>query len=172
MKTYKQFINETPIVYDSGRFDLSHKPIQIKLGDDSKKISTMENGLQVRKTKFPDNYVHIEAADPKKKSTHLRLSGTLDKKKNRLSVSSLFGYHGAKVKAHELYHHIVMNHHDMVSDNTQLPGGVHTWKNLQKYPDIHMKILHHDGREEELPKDFQKNYSLGDHKLIARKRKV
>lgn len=65
-------------------------------------------------------------------------------------VGNLEGYHGATMKAHDFYHHIVQHHYDLVSDNVQSWGSRKTWERLANRPGIALSVrrpvLDHQGK--------------------------
>lgn len=178
MKTYKQFIFETPEIdfnYDkkhalkpSSKFQTtSHNSI------DKEHISTTKSGHKIYRVKKPGStFRHYEAV--KDGVVHQSVMGYDNSHdESKLLVGVLSGNPSTTIKAHEFYHHLITHHNiSLESSQKQSRGGAKVWKNLSEMPGIKMirnKNIHDINKDATYTrkvkihkgKDWFKNYDPG-----------
>lgn len=164
MKTFRQFLNETP------QIDAEYSADKAGAADNRRSdfnsfehISTMPSGHRV----FKEKDVSLDSTDephvflvahPKKDIKELRLM-TFKTLKGHHRVAWLGGYEGGSAKAHDFYHHLITHHNiRLASDTTQSVGGAKVWHKLSEMPGIKMTQLNKNNKQLPLASPFEHNY--------------
>ena len=142
MKTFKEYINETPMINDIDK-EPNLTPYDDHIDDKPKRkfISTLK-GHKVSKLHTYDNsdsWVNYSLHNPEGKIS-LNVSGQ-QRGDDKFLISNTNG-HGNKIPAHEFYHHLITNHAvHLHSDYSQSEGAKKVWERLHKMPGIKMQAF-------------------------------
>lgn len=148
MKTFKQFILETPHdndvttswkMADDERIVSSKKKAKARIMSAKAQKVSQTDSHEFYKQGSPHN-TSFYAVNRKSNKVDMAVDGSLFKsgKRKQFRVSMLAGAHGSKIRAHEFYHHLIhAGHvHDLVSDSSHSEGAKKVWKKLSKMPNI------------------------------------
>jgi len=104
-----------------------------------KKITTFKNNTIYKiPNEYRDNFVDFVAVDNKSKLANMYMTGTTEKR-GRFYVYQnieLSGRTESNIKAYEFYRVILINMPIIFVANIHSYGGMRTWQELSKYPDI------------------------------------
>jgi hypothetical protein len=85
----------------------------------------------VKNDAYIHNATHYIAHNKTTNRIEQHVSGKQNKAKN-FHISTLSGAHGATVKAHDFYHHLIKKHNISLSTDKQSTGGRNVWEKLRK----------------------------------------
>lgn len=137
MKTFKQYLYEMPMMNDVGKEQLAPYEPDMETKKGMRKISDLK-GHDIKK--FDEKKCTLYSAHDKEGKVRLQVYGPRGENDKDFFVSQLNGYGNDKIKAHELYHHLVTKHGLKIhSGTTHSIGAKKTWEELHRNKDIKME---------------------------------
>ena len=188
-----KILNETPTFmtnFSKDEFSIDDKEkkylhrANMRVSNTFKKISNLKK-YEIWKDSNPSFDIRngtgiISVYDPKKDETHLSVEGYF--KGNKFKEEMLQGHPDRKIKAHELFQHLILDHGmELHSSTVHSKGTLKTWEKLVSHPDIEVfHVINKKGRRVSPQDNFSKFYSSSDSSdntmsgthFVARRRRI